>query len=369
MTVFYNFSLTFTKLSILMLYLRILTFHYARVMTKLLLGIVLISQTFIMCVIFTGYIPLDSFWDQSKKRIYYHTAPWYWANAGMHLTTDVLIFLLPLPVVLSMGIRWRQKLALCLLFTFGFGYAYLLPYSDSHRSPPSAANRRELELTSTSRVVFVSAFRLAHVIQATNTRSADPSYKNASIVCLTIIEPDLAIVCACLTTLKPLVVKLFPRIFGSSRRSSEEMGEGQVNDRFNRPLTIGTKPSRQNVEPKRASFDSSDVLSSYNKSPAIDSDATFPIYSNVSFVDVSKKSPTLYSEDSESASYRLNDLEAQSPSPTRSRRAGSPLDEYHHVQEELAVPSSARVRRQDSYDSVEQYSHGPHTPGWQREVD
>jgi hypothetical protein len=117
----YSLSLTFTKLSILCLYVRILTYEYVRLVGKILLGIVIITHTWIVCDILTTCIPLDSFWDLSKKRVYCHDVAVFWSNAGLLIATDFLIFLFPLPVVWQLRLPWRQKLGLCLVFMLGFG--------------------------------------------------------------------------------------------------------------------------------------------------------------------------------------------------------------------------------------------------------
>ena len=95
-------------------------------MTKLLLAIVVISQLFILCVYFTGVIPLDSFWDLSKQPLFVQSDQMYWACAGLHMSTDVLIFMLPLPIIMVLRIPRRQKIALCGVFSLGFGYTFLL---------------------------------------------------------------------------------------------------------------------------------------------------------------------------------------------------------------------------------------------------
>jgi hypothetical protein len=120
----YSLSLTFTKISILCLYIRILTYERVRLAGKILLGTVIVTHTWIIIAILTSCIPLESFWSGGNKpRGYCHGSQVWWANAGIMAGTDFLIFLLPLPVVFRMKLPGRQKLGLLAAFMVAFGYA------------------------------------------------------------------------------------------------------------------------------------------------------------------------------------------------------------------------------------------------------
>jgi len=64
-------------------------------------------------------IPLQAYWDSS---IHGDCKPisYMWAAIGLHIATDFLIFLIPIPVVWSMIIPIRQKIGLILIFALGF---------------------------------------------------------------------------------------------------------------------------------------------------------------------------------------------------------------------------------------------------------
>ena len=53
----------FTKLSILCLCIRVLTYDSVRLAAKLLLGITLLSHLYTLCGLFTACIPLSTFWE------------------------------------------------------------------------------------------------------------------------------------------------------------------------------------------------------------------------------------------------------------------------------------------------------------------
>ena len=117
----YIFSLTFTKLSILCLYIRVLVYDYVRMAAKILLAIVLITHTYIIITMLTACIPLDAFWDVDRRLVSYcHGMPVYWSHAGLNIVTDFLIFLLPLTVLHKIRSPRPQKIALAIIFLLAF---------------------------------------------------------------------------------------------------------------------------------------------------------------------------------------------------------------------------------------------------------
>lgn len=182
---FYALTLAMTKLSICLIYLTIFTFEWSRRACWLLIAIVTISSLFTVISIFTACIPLQAFWDFRVKARYCHKVDVYWANTGMHLGTDYLIFALPIPVLYRLNLPRRQKMALFAVFALGF------------------------------LVCAISVFRLIDLIQTTAKPDIDFSYNAATLNYWTNIEVNGAIVCACVTTLRPLVARIFPQLLGS----------------------------------------------------------------------------------------------------------------------------------------------------------
>jgi len=111
----------FTKLSILCLYIRVLTYDRVRLAAKILLGIVLVSHIYILTALFTACVPLDAFWDFSKRETAYcHDISIYWSHAGLNIVTDFLIFMLPLTVIHKIRTTRPQKIALLVIFILAF---------------------------------------------------------------------------------------------------------------------------------------------------------------------------------------------------------------------------------------------------------
>ncbi len=117
---FYTLTLCMSKVSILLLYLRIFSFQWVRRAGQIVLAIVIISNIYMVITIFTACIPLQAYWDLSITDKYCHPQAVWWSHTGMLMITDFLIFLLPLPVVWTLNVPRRQKYALFAIFGLGF---------------------------------------------------------------------------------------------------------------------------------------------------------------------------------------------------------------------------------------------------------
>ncbi|KAF6836281.1 hypothetical protein CPLU01_03779 [Colletotrichum plurivorum] len=100
---------------------------------------------------------------------------WTYANAGINLTTDIIIFILPLTLVWRLRLAMMQKIGLIASFAVGI-------------------------LTGVISIVrFVT---LEDVIQ-----TSDFNYVAVPLVLLSLAEPTSAIVCACVPILRPLLAR------------------------------------------------------------------------------------------------------------------------------------------------------------------
>ncbi|KAK3942513.1 hypothetical protein QBC46DRAFT_72177 [Diplogelasinospora grovesii] len=214
----YMMALLFTKISILMLYIRILGYQHARYAAYAIMTIVILTNVWTFVTVMTSCIPLQAFWDPSIPDSYCRPASYWFANTGLHIGTDVLLYILPLPVIFNLQVKRRQKVALYSIFALGFF------------------------------VCSISVVRLFELIE--EYTHFDFTYDNVAISYLTVIEVNAAIACACMMTLKPLISKIFPRLFwGTSSRPDSppkdvEAAAAAAAAAGGRPLTIGSKPSR-----------------------------------------------------------------------------------------------------------------------------
>ena len=116
----YNLSLTTTKLSVLIQYLRVFPGHTVH-------RVCWINITFISVYgiwTFFGSIfmcnPVQYFWDRSilNGHCFNELAFWF-SNAALNIITDIITIAIPMPMLKSLNIPKRQKFALMGVFALG----------------------------------------------------------------------------------------------------------------------------------------------------------------------------------------------------------------------------------------------------------
>ena len=112
-------SLSFTKLSIIFLYLRIMSHGVQRIATYVLLSIVMACNVWVLIYQFIQCIPLKALWDPSVPGTCFPLAANI-AAAVLHNVTDFIIFLFPIPTLLPLRIPKKQKIGLVLVFSLSF---------------------------------------------------------------------------------------------------------------------------------------------------------------------------------------------------------------------------------------------------------
>jgi hypothetical protein len=80
----------------------------------------MVYNILVVVMVFTACIPLHAFWDFTVAGAYCHAKSIWWANTYLHVITDFMIYLLPMPVILRLRFPTRQKVLLFVLFAFGF---------------------------------------------------------------------------------------------------------------------------------------------------------------------------------------------------------------------------------------------------------
>jgi len=121
-----------------MLYRRILAYPWARALTNVLLVVTAISGAWTIASVLTACIPLNAYWDWTVKGVC-HEAKWWASSTVSHIVTDLLIYLLPTPVIRTLQLRRPLKSLLYSLFAFGF--LWVLPCSPQGRLRPGSIRR------------------------------------------------------------------------------------------------------------------------------------------------------------------------------------------------------------------------------------
>ncbi|KAI1769995.1 hypothetical protein F4818DRAFT_446722 [Hypoxylon cercidicola] len=189
----YKTCINLTKASILLLYLRIFSnTKWLRWACRFMLTIVVLYCVASVTATIFQCTPITKAFDKSLKGTCIDNGQFWYANAGFSITTDVIILILPMPLVYALQVPRVQKAALIMVFALGVF------------------------------VVITSCLRVTTIdIQAT---TPDQTY-NISSTMWTITEMNVAIVCACLPQIRPLIVKWFPRLMPSYYSGSRERSD------------------------------------------------------------------------------------------------------------------------------------------------
>ena len=119
----YKLTINLTKTSICLLYLRIFSYViwfrravYATMAYVLLYAISSIVATIFQCT------PIRRAWDHSADGSCINLTKFWYANAGANIVGDVIILVLPMPMVGGLQLPNRQKWGLALVFGLGILY-------------------------------------------------------------------------------------------------------------------------------------------------------------------------------------------------------------------------------------------------------
>ncbi|KAF7880002.1 uncharacterized protein EAF02_007639 [Botrytis sinoallii] len=192
--IIYFICVAVTKIAILILYLRLAT---SKVLRTLIWGVMaFVALTSLSCVIATIFqcTPISKAWEHpvTDKGHCIQVNALFYANAGLDIFQDLVIYVLPMKMLYSIQIPRRQKYALMIVFAVG-GF-----------------------------VVVTGMIRLYYLQGA--QASQDPSYDNVGGAVWSSIECNIGVVCASLPHFKPLFDRFFPSLMGRSAGVSNHNG-------------------------------------------------------------------------------------------------------------------------------------------------
>ncbi|KAI9751734.1 MAG: hypothetical protein M4579_005925 [Chaenotheca gracillima] len=188
-TIFYNFTILMIKNSILLLYHRIFITARFQLIVKLCIAFMLAYQVATLLVDIMTCLPIAGYWDKTIVARCVNAVTYFITSAGINVFTDVVILILPLPMVWNLQISVKQKLVLCGIFLLG------------------------------AVVCVATTFRIVAYLKIDYE---DPTWSFVESAYWTNAEVTLSIVCACLPTMRPLVRRVTTGNFrapgsGSSR--------------------------------------------------------------------------------------------------------------------------------------------------------
>ncbi|OBW64038.1 MAG: DUF1604 domain protein [Aureobasidium pullulans] len=170
------------KLSLLISYLRVAGFNriYATVVWTVLVSVV-ISQILFTILLSVGCQPIAKQWDPSIPGKCLNALPVYFALGGTSLGWDLIIIVLPFPILRRLQLDFHRKVALFAVFSLGFF------------------------------VTIVQAVRLTSIARlATYTDSKGSIQWSA-------VEINLGVVVACVPTFGPLIKRFGQKVSRGSR--------------------------------------------------------------------------------------------------------------------------------------------------------
>ncbi|KAF4342089.1 integral membrane protein [Fusarium beomiforme] len=134
-------------------------------------------------------VPIKGAWDKSVNATCIDSNKFWVAYAVLNVVTDIMVLGLPIMPIMRLQTSAREKLLLCCIFLLG-GF-----------------------------VTITSILRVTSVSNSLKNKK-DQTYNFIDRGIWTLIEANLGIITACLPVLRQPLGKLFPRIFGSTKKSS-----------------------------------------------------------------------------------------------------------------------------------------------------
>lgn len=186
----YVSAIGFAKLSVLTQYLRIFVGKKTKIATWAMIVIVIVYTIQGDLVGIFSCTPVNKFWNRPLPGTCVNAAVYYYITIAMNILTDIAVVVIPVPALMKLNIPTNQKYGLVFAFALGgFG-------------------------------CIISIVRL-HAIKVSLT-SPDPNLANSQPSLWSVVEVQVCIICACLPSLRPILVRIFPYAssFGSSNGRS-----------------------------------------------------------------------------------------------------------------------------------------------------
>ncbi|KAF2801529.1 uncharacterized protein BDZ99DRAFT_577472 [Mytilinidion resinicola] len=187
----YQTAINLVKSSIVVQFLRIFT---GPVPTRICHGILLLLLIAACWGIFGGIflcIPIRKHWHPDFKGHCINSRGYWYSAAGLNVMNDFIVWLFPMPFIKQLRLPTRQRIGLPVVFSLG-GFVCII---------------------SVLRMLLV---RIA-VINGDHTKSGKEALLWSAL------EVNIAIICACMMALKPLLVHLFPRLMGPKKPALHNM--------------------------------------------------------------------------------------------------------------------------------------------------
>lgn len=102
-----------------MQYYRVFAAKVTRIASATMIVVLAIYGTWAVLSAFLNCIPVEKFWKPSVPGNCLSEKGLWFSNAAMHISTDVAIFLIPIPALSALQLPKRQKVAMAGIFALG----------------------------------------------------------------------------------------------------------------------------------------------------------------------------------------------------------------------------------------------------------
>ncbi|KAK6074010.1 CFEM domain-containing protein [Seiridium cupressi] len=189
---FYTIVLALCRVSLLFFLIRVFSVPTFQKICWIVIGWVVVSAIIIILMTLFQCWPINYNWEGVFGDFGAHKCldvnALAYAAAGMGIAQDFTILLLPLPIIAQLNMSFKKRLQT--LFMFGLGIF----------------------------VVLASCLRLRYLTQF--AKSLNPTWDYTDPVIWTSLEVKVTIIVLSLPTIRVLLAKLIPSVFGTSQKST-----------------------------------------------------------------------------------------------------------------------------------------------------
>lgn len=247
MEILYFLEVSMLKLSLILFYIRIFPGQTVRTILWI---------TFAACAAFGLSFALVSVfqctpisfywekWDGEHHGTCLNINSIAWSNAAISIAFDIWVLAIPLWQIKDLHLDWRRKVGVALMFCMGALQVRLVLSTN-------------LSANQTFSVAVVSILRLRSLIKF-GSNSLNPTWDFLDVGIWSVVEINVGLICVCLPSLRVLLVRIFPRLQGTTERYARSSKRSRSNKRASRlPLghsarsQVDKSMSHPNVGPNR----------------------------------------------------------------------------------------------------------------------
>ncbi|OJJ50368.1 hypothetical protein ASPZODRAFT_149708 [Penicilliopsis zonata CBS 506.65] len=185
---FYLALVALLKLALLFFYRRIFPGKGVQLILWVTIFVDIVFGLVFVCVSVFQCQPIDYYWnrwDGEHQGTCLNINAITWSNAIISIALDLWMLAIPLWQLTKLQMHWKKKAGVALMFCVG------------------------------AFVTIVSAIRLSSLVNFAN--STNPTWDEWDAAVWSTIEINVGIICACMPTMRVILVRLFPRLMGSTR--------------------------------------------------------------------------------------------------------------------------------------------------------